>query len=74
MTTILCGSIGCKYHGDGNVCQCEKVLLNERYAHTMFDGLGHFWKCMSFEESDEVKLLEKMFFKSEGETNAWNTF
>lgn len=74
MSRIICPCVECEHRARGsNVCQAGRVVLAERFMHTVHEGYQHFWVCKSYKENgyynNFIKDLRAALGDSEEETN-----
>lgn len=63
MSSIICGSVDCKYNGDDYKCTADKVKLTYRNMATVNEGRVDMWVCDKYTISDESKQLLNQFKK-----------
>ena len=57
MTSIICGSLDCKYNGDDYKCTADKLKLTYRNMATVNEGRADMWVCDKYSMSDETKRI-----------------
>lgn len=55
---VICAAVDCKYNNDKNICTAKRVRLNTSSVMTIWNGREEFWKCGTFEKSQEAQELE----------------
>lgn len=66
---IYCASAECKYNSNTGRCTAKRVELSFHSVNTLWEGRQDFWKCKSYEMSEESKRIMDQFAKmmKEGE-------
>ncbi len=59
MAKVWCAAIECKYNKN-NQCRAKEINLSDGHVHTVNQGYMQYWKCQSFEESNEAKEIKKL--------------
>ena len=60
MSRIICPCVECEHHARGsNVCQAGRVVLAERYLHTLHEGTQHVWVCKYYKDNGRYNSFQK---------------
>ncbi len=61
--SVYCAAIDCKYNGTANRCTAKRIELSAHSVMTLWEGRQEFWKCKSYEMSEESKRIMNQFKK-----------
>lgn len=57
MPKVKCAAEDCKYNSNKNTCTAKNISLGWISCMTLWDGRQEFWKCKSYEMSQESKEI-----------------
>lgn len=52
MPSIICPCVECAHRAKKtNYCTADKIILAERYLHTLHEGTQHVWVCKYYKDN-----------------------
>ena len=57
MAKVICPRTECK-HNNNNTCKAKEVKIRAYHIHTMYQGFKRMEECLTFEETEEYKLIQ----------------